>query len=259
MKIADLLADISPYPSVPFAALLAGIGQVAQPGCSVVALSSRDPGDFLAVLRRLNAQGFRASHAAIGPEAALWATRSRALGYRPRRSGSTPIGRQRLRSNAWPESAIAVLAACCLEAAWITLLYITVTALATKGIGPLSLVAFAVAAIAGLLLSRWIGEERRDRHRTLLAVIAIGVALAGWLVPLGVDAALVVDQPWTILEMHPAGLLLGLAFLRGTAHMTEMDDEWIAGIAIGRRGRLGGGDVVRAVAVGRDHGSGDPR
>lgn len=78
--IADLLADASPYPSVTFAHLLAGIGRVAQPGCSVIALSARDPGDFLAVLRRLNAQGFRASYAAIGPEATLWTARSRALG-----------------------------------------------------------------------------------------------------------------------------------------------------------------------------------
>lgn len=78
--IADLLADISPYPSVTFAQLLAGIGRAARPGCSVVALSSRDPGDFLGVLRRLNAQGFRSTYAAFGLDAALWAARSRALG-----------------------------------------------------------------------------------------------------------------------------------------------------------------------------------
>jgi uncharacterized protein (DUF58 family) len=79
-RIADLLADVSPYPSVPFASLLAGIGRVAQPGCAVVALSARDPSDFLAVLRRLNAQGFHASLAALGAEAPLWTARSRALG-----------------------------------------------------------------------------------------------------------------------------------------------------------------------------------
>jgi len=79
-RIADLLADVSPYPSVTFASLLAGIGRVAQPGCAVVALSARDPSDFLAVLRRLNAQGFHASLAAMGAEAPLWTARSRALG-----------------------------------------------------------------------------------------------------------------------------------------------------------------------------------
>jgi uncharacterized protein (DUF58 family) len=78
--IADLLADVSPYPSIAFAPLLAGVAQVAPSGCSVVALSARDPSDFAAVLLRLNAQGFHASHAAIGPEARAWIARSRTLG-----------------------------------------------------------------------------------------------------------------------------------------------------------------------------------
>lgn len=80
VTIADLLADVSPYPSITFAQLLAGIGRVARPGCSVIALSSRDPSDFIAVLRRLNAQGFHASYAAIGSDAGIWTARSRALG-----------------------------------------------------------------------------------------------------------------------------------------------------------------------------------
>lgn len=138
-----------------------------------------------------------------------------------------------MRSNAWPESALAILAACSLEAAWITLLYITITALSTHVAGPLSLLEFALAALAGLLLSRWIGVERRDRDRTLIAAVAIAAALAGWLVPLGVDGALVVDQPYGLLEMHPAGLLLGLAVVRGSAHFSELDDERIAEIALG--------------------------
>jgi uncharacterized protein (DUF58 family) len=78
--IADLLADVSPYPSVTFAQLLGGIGRIARPGCSVIALSARDPGDFLAVLRRLTAQGFHTTYAAIGQDAALRARESRALG-----------------------------------------------------------------------------------------------------------------------------------------------------------------------------------
>lgn len=138
-----------------------------------------------------------------------------------------------MRSNAWPESAVAVVAACSLEAAWITLLYITVTALATRDGGPLSLLTFALAALLGLLLSRWIGVDRRDRDRTFLAAVAIGVALAGWLVPLGFDAARVIAQPYALLEMHPAGLLLGLAVIRGSAHMSARDDERLAEIAIG--------------------------
>lgn len=78
--IADLLADVSPYPSVPFAQLLAWVARLAQPGCSVVALSARDPEDFLAVLLRLNAQGFHASLAAIGPDAADWSGQARRSG-----------------------------------------------------------------------------------------------------------------------------------------------------------------------------------
>src|SRR6476646_6369224 len=91
----------------------------------------------------------------------------------PRHSGSSLTGRRPLRSNAWPESAVAVLAACSLEAAWITLLYITVTALATHAAGPLSLLTFALAALAGLLMSRRIGADPRDRDRTLLAAVAV--------------------------------------------------------------------------------------
>ena len=78
--IADLLADVSPYPSVTFGHLLAGIGRVAQPGSSVIGLSCLDPTGFVSVLLRLNAQGFHASHAAIGPDAAQWSARTRALG-----------------------------------------------------------------------------------------------------------------------------------------------------------------------------------
>jgi Domain of unknown function (DUF4129) len=138
-----------------------------------------------------------------------------------------------VRSNAWPETTVAVLAACSLEAAWITLLYITVTALATHAAGPLSLLTFALAALAGLLMSRRIGADPRDRDRTLVAAVAVGVGLGGWLIPLGLDATRVIDQPYALLEMNPAGILLGLAVVRGSAHLSELDDERIAGIAIG--------------------------
>jgi uncharacterized protein (DUF58 family) len=78
--IADLLADVSPYPSVGFTQLLAGIGRVAPSGCSIVGLSARDPSDFVAVLLRLNRQGFYASLAAIGPDAGAWIVSSRSVG-----------------------------------------------------------------------------------------------------------------------------------------------------------------------------------
>jgi hypothetical protein len=59
----------------------------------------------------------------------------------------------------------------------------------------------------------------------MLAALAIGVALGGWLIPLGLDATRVLDQPYTLLEAHPAGLLLGLAVVRGSAHLSELDDD----------------------------------
>ena len=57
--IADYLADVSPFASMPFDRLLAGVARRAPMGCAVVALSGRDPSDVLPVLRRLGAQGYR--------------------------------------------------------------------------------------------------------------------------------------------------------------------------------------------------------
>lgn len=78
--VADLLADVSPYASVPFDRLLAGIARRAPAGCSVVGLSSRDPLEFAPILRRLRGQGYVASHAAFGPDAGRWTARARAFG-----------------------------------------------------------------------------------------------------------------------------------------------------------------------------------
>jgi uncharacterized protein (DUF58 family) len=78
--IADLLADVSPYASLPFDRLLAGVARRAPLGCSIVGLSGRDPVGFVPTLRRLSAQGFHASHASLGPEAARWTARARASG-----------------------------------------------------------------------------------------------------------------------------------------------------------------------------------
>jgi len=78
--IADLLADVSPYASVPFERLLADVARRAPLGCSVIALSSRDPLEFVPTLRRLRAQGFAVTAAAFGPDAALWSAHARSLG-----------------------------------------------------------------------------------------------------------------------------------------------------------------------------------
>ncbi len=78
--MADLLADISPYASVPFERLLAEVARRAPLGASVVALSSRDPVEFVPTLRRLRAQGFPVTVAAFGPEAGSWSAHARSLG-----------------------------------------------------------------------------------------------------------------------------------------------------------------------------------
>jgi hypothetical protein len=78
--MADLLADISPYASVPFERLLAEVGRRAPPGASIIALSSRDPVDFVPTLRRLRGQGFPVTVAAFGPEAIEWSAHARSLG-----------------------------------------------------------------------------------------------------------------------------------------------------------------------------------
>ena len=79
-EMADRLADVSPFASVPFERLLADVARRAPLGCSIMALSGRDPVGFLPTLRRIRAQGYIATLAAFGPEAAQWNAHARALG-----------------------------------------------------------------------------------------------------------------------------------------------------------------------------------
>ena len=78
--MADLLADVSPYASVPFERLLADLARRAPLGCSVIALSSRDPIEFVPTLRRLRSQGYAVSVAAFGPDADRSSAHARSLG-----------------------------------------------------------------------------------------------------------------------------------------------------------------------------------
>jgi hypothetical protein len=139
-----------------------------------------------------------------------------------------------MRSNASPERIAALLAASLLEAAWITLVYVLVESLTDAAEALLSMPAFAGAALAGIAFGRW-AAARGDPHayRTPLAVVAIALALIGWLLPLGAAAAHVVEDPAITFAMHPGGILLGVAFLRGIAHTTHLADERIAEIALG--------------------------
>jgi uncharacterized protein (DUF58 family) len=78
--MADLLADVSQFASVPFNRLLADVARRAPLGCSIIALSGRDPVEFVPTLRRIRAQGYGATLAAFGPDAARWSARARSLG-----------------------------------------------------------------------------------------------------------------------------------------------------------------------------------
>jgi len=137
-----------------------------------------------------------------------------------------------MRSNAWPEAAAGALAACSLEAAWVTLVYVTVEAISRAAPAPLPLVAFACAALAGLVSARWLVRHPGGAGRTMLAAAAVAVAVIGVLLPLA-PAAAAVDSPLTVLAMHPGGILLGVALFRGTAHLTSGDDGRIADVALG--------------------------
>ena len=74
-------------------------------------------------------------------------------------STSIPIGRLPMRSNASPERVAALLAASLLEAAWITLVYVLVESLTRAAEAPLSMLAFAGAALAGIAFARWCGAR----------------------------------------------------------------------------------------------------
>jgi len=138
-----------------------------------------------------------------------------------------------MRSHASPDDVVAVVADCSLEAAWVTLLYALIGSLAADSPGPLTILGFATAVLVGLVYARWSARDERRSHRTIFAVFVVCASIIGWLAPLGTAAGGVFEAPMSVLEMHPGGLLLGLAVLRGTAHVKPEDDERIAEIALG--------------------------
>ena len=138
-----------------------------------------------------------------------------------------------MRWNAWADRALAAAAACGLEAAWIFLLYIVVASLAAAGEPPLSIGTFGLAALAGLVFGRWAARRQLASYGAIAAGVAVVGALIGWLGPLGFPVADVLRDPMAVLQQHPGGLLVGLAILRGTAHVTPGDDERIAETALG--------------------------
>jgi hypothetical protein len=129
-----------------------------------------------------------------------------------------------MRSSAWPERSLAFVASCSLEAGWITLVYLVVEGLSARRFVPLSIGTFGVAAAIGLAYNRWAWQGKALRHASGLAALVIGAAIVGWLVPLGRPVSEILSQPFAAIGAHPAGLMLGVAVWRGTAH-AEPDDE----------------------------------
>jgi uncharacterized protein (DUF58 family) len=79
-RLADGLAGISPFASVPFGTLLAELPRRAPAGAGLFVLSARDPAHFGTALRRLVRSGFGVSLAAYGSAAPEHVARARALG-----------------------------------------------------------------------------------------------------------------------------------------------------------------------------------
>lgn len=79
-RIADQLADISRWGSLPFAVLLHQLGQRVPASTSIVCVSARDGEDFLDIARRLTGSGREVALTTFGPRAPAAAARARALG-----------------------------------------------------------------------------------------------------------------------------------------------------------------------------------
>jgi len=79
-RIADQLADISQWASLPYFTLLHQLGQRIPPTTSLVALSARDGEDFMLVLRRLAMAGRQVRLTTLGRHSAEAAARARATG-----------------------------------------------------------------------------------------------------------------------------------------------------------------------------------
>ncbi len=81
-RIADQLADISLWASLPFATLLHSLGRRMPPTTSILAISGRDSADFGQALRHLAASGRDTRLAAMGRDAADSVAHARSLGVR---------------------------------------------------------------------------------------------------------------------------------------------------------------------------------
>ena len=73
--IADALGRMGLHPSAPFESVLVRIPRTVPPGTTVHVLTARDPGPYLAPLRRLVASGYEVRLVLVGPAGAAMAGR----------------------------------------------------------------------------------------------------------------------------------------------------------------------------------------
>jgi uncharacterized protein (DUF58 family) len=78
--IADELAALSRWASMPFGALLGQLTHRVRPATIILAVSAREPDEFLPTMRRLSASGHPVRLLALGPNASRAVTSARTLG-----------------------------------------------------------------------------------------------------------------------------------------------------------------------------------
>jgi uncharacterized protein (DUF58 family) len=86
-RLLDLLARLSVHPSLPLERLLASVARSTRVGTTVIVITARDAGRFVADLRRLERIGLPVRVLASGPTADATVERLRAAGIRASRAG----------------------------------------------------------------------------------------------------------------------------------------------------------------------------
>ena len=110
------------------------------------------------------------------------------------------------------------------EGAWIGVVYLLVQTARGEAIvlGPLSL---AVFAGLGLVVARRFDDRIAGAWVWAVLAMVAAAAVTGWLLADPVRAALLRGDLSGAVTLHQAGLLAGLAFLRGTAHAVPAASE----------------------------------
>ena len=83
-RLLDLLARLSSHPSAPFERLLGLVARTVRPGTTVVVLTTRDPGPFLAHLRGVQRGGATVLLVTCGPDGPAGVARARQAGLTAR-------------------------------------------------------------------------------------------------------------------------------------------------------------------------------